>query len=150
MRYKARPTVTFLPATASLLALWVLLATLAFYLSPTDAPLTWIICLTGNIVGIPLGMLASPLKNEGLHFRVLGSWIATFASGYLLSKFDLGSAAGVFANDLALGRVLLFLAFLILGSVQTFVLRSYLDVDRPRDFYSEDDPESAAAAEPKK
>jgi hypothetical protein len=136
MRKKFNPTPTFLPAALILLLFWWVLAALAFWLSPKGAvSLTWIICLTGNIVGIPLGMFASPLQGEGSHFRVLGSWIATFFSGYLVSKLDLLDTAQLLADDLSIGRTLLFGAFLILGAVQAFVLRSYMDSIRLRDSF---------------
>lgn len=136
MRLRFHPTPTFIPATASLLLLWGFLAALACWLSPSNAPLTWIICLTGNIIGIPLGMLASPLHREGAHFQALGGWIATFFSGYLVSKLDLLDTSKLLASDLSIGRTLLFLAFVILGAIQTFVLRSYLDAARLRDYYT--------------
>jgi len=147
---KIRPTPTFIPATATLTLLWGGLIALAYWLSPRDAALTWIICLTGNIVGIPLGMISSPLEREGTHFRVMGGWIATFASGYLLSKFDDLDVNSLVQNDLHAGRMLLFLAFLILGAVQTFVLRSYLDPSRTKDYYlaGEDEPSAAPAHPP--
>lgn len=129
--------------------LWVLLAVLAYWLgSPPDAPLTWIICLTANIVGIPLGMAASPLEREGSHFRVLGGWIATFVSGYLLSKLDSVTAKSLVYTDLWFGRALLFTGFLVLGAVQTFVLRSYFDSKRPRDYYAAEADPAPAGNEP--
>jgi hypothetical protein len=118
-----------------MLFLWLLLMGLTYWLSPRDAPLTWIICLTGNILGIPLGMMASPLEREGTHFRAIGGWIASFASGYLLSKLEQFDASPMLKDEISIGRSLAFVAFLILGAVQTFVLRSYLDYERARDFY---------------
>ena len=120
---------------------------LAGWLCPDEAPLTWIICLTGNVIGIPIGIMASPHRAEASHFRVMGTWVATFVSGYVLSKLDVN--ASTFASDLQAGRALLFVAFLILGAVQTFVLRSYSDESRPQDYYVPEDrpagPDSPAA-----
>lgn len=146
MRRKIRPTATFLPATGTMLFLWLLLMGLTYWLSPKDAPLTWIICLTGNILGIPLGMVASPLEREGTHFRAIGGWIASFASGYLLSTLEQFDASPMLKDEISIGRSLAFVAFLILGAIQTFVLRSYLDSDRGRDFYVV--PENKAADQP--
>ena len=147
MRKKVRPTPTFVPATATLTLLWVILVALGYWLCPRYAALTWIICLTGNIVGIPLGMISSPLEREGTHFRAIGGWIATFASGYLLSKLDGFNPLRLINDDLNAGRALLFLSFLILGAVQTFVLRSYLDPTRVKDYYlAADEPPSTTPA----
>ncbi|HYW13978.1 MAG TPA: hypothetical protein VE871_18585 [Longimicrobium sp.] len=129
-----------------MLFLWLLLMGLTYWLSPRDAPLTWIICLTGNILGIPLGMMASPLEREGTHFRAIGGWIASFASGYLLSKLEQFDPSPMLKDEISIGRSLAFVAFLILGAIQTFVLRSYLDSERARDFYLV--PEDKDAAQP--
>jgi hypothetical protein len=126
--------------------LWVLLMIFTYCLSPKDAPLTWIICLTGSILGIPLGMMASPLEREGTHFRAIGGWIASFASGYLLSKLERFDASPLLKDEVSIGRSLAFVAFLVLSAIQTYVLRSYLDTERAHDFYQV--PQGKAAAQP--
>lgn len=135
MRRKINPTPTFKPAIVTLLMLWCLLAASAIFLAPNAVALTGIICLAGNIVGIPLGMIASPLEREGSHFRAIGGWIASFFSGYLVSKLELLDTSLFLKDQLSMGRTLLFFAFMILGAVSTFVLRSYLDPLRPLDSY---------------
>ena len=68
-------TPTFRPATivtsAITSAMWDSLFVIAIFideLNPKVIALTWLICVAGNILGIPLGMLASLFENEGGHF----------------------------------------------------------------------------------
>lgn len=97
--------------------------------------LTWIICLSGNVLGIPFGMLASPYQGEAGHFRKLGAVVASFVSGYLLSQFGKHTADLNFSDSIFLGRTLLFVSFLVIGAIQTFVFRRYSDERRRKDVY---------------
>ncbi|MBC7910892.1 MAG: hypothetical protein H7Y30_10360 [Pyrinomonadaceae bacterium] len=124
---------------------WVMgsaLILLGCKLSPSDQlALTWVVCLTGYMLGIPLGMLVSPHKGEGRNFRVIGSYLLTLFSGYVLSKLSSPGIekwiADAAANPLRGGRIMLFLSSLVLAVVQTFILRAYLEPKRAKDQFEE-------------
>ena len=64
-------TPTFRPATIVTSAMWDSLFVIAIFIGELNLKviaLTWLICVAGNILGIPLGMLASLFENEGGHF----------------------------------------------------------------------------------
>ena len=84
---KWMPTKTFTVAMPATTIFGVAFLTLGYKLSPSDQlALTWIVCSTGYMLGMPLGMLISPHKGEGRNFRLIGSYLITFFSGYVLSK----------------------------------------------------------------
>ena len=144
MNFK-KQTSTFVPAMVATSAIWLILFFLAAGLSWGDdssRALTLIVCRAGHVLGIPVGMLASPYESEGGHFQKLGGLIASFFSGFVLSQFvELKEKISPTA-DLALGRILLFCAFFVLSAVQTFVFRRYSDITREKDVYSADNPMS--------
>ena len=122
-------------------AVWLGLFLLAGALSWGDInalALTWIVCLSGHVLGIPVGMLASPYRSEGGHFQKTGGLIAYFFSGFVLSEFVELNASIDITNDLQYGRMILFNAFFVLSAVQTFVFRRYSDESRQKDAYSPD------------
>ncbi len=142
------PTKTFRVAMPWTFAHWVGLLVLGGILSPPDQiALTLVVCLTGYVLGIPLGMLVSPHKGEGHNFRMIGSYLMTFLSGYVLSKLTAPAAeqwvAGAASNPLRSGRIMLFIAFFVLGVVQTFILRAYLEPRREKDQFPEDKTDKA-------
>ena len=94
-----------------------------------------LICLSGNVLGIPFGMLASPYKNEGGHFERISQIVAGFLSGYLLSKSDVVFKDMHFDNEIVVGRLFLFISFFVLGAVQTFIFRRYSDISRAKDTF---------------
>lgn len=123
-------------AMSSLFASLLVLATLLNLSDGLNSiALTWIICLSGNVLGIPIGMLASPYEGEGGHFEKLGALAASFASGYLLSQFSRHTAELDFSDSTLMGRTLLFVSFWVLGALQTFVFRRYSDDRRKKDVY---------------
>jgi hypothetical protein len=132
-------TSTFLPATIITSLLWAGLFLAAIFVGDIDVKviaLTLVICLTGNVLGMPFGMLASPYKSEPGHFERIGQLIAGFLSGYLLSKSDALINLIDLNSELAIGRIFLFVSFLVLGAVQTFIFRSYSDISREKGAYS--------------
>jgi len=138
------PTISFLFAMPATSAAMFGLLYLGYRLSPTEWVLTFIICFTGYIAGTPFGMLASPHKGEAKNFQLFGSHLATLFSGYVLAK--LGSSGvegwlrGAASDQLRGGRIMLFMSFLILGLVQTFILRNYSDKEREQDRYEQSKP----------
>ncbi|MCP4767420.1 MAG: hypothetical protein GY875_14220 [Gammaproteobacteria bacterium] len=140
-------TSTFIPATIVTSAMWAGLFIVAVFIGDISlkvVALTWLICLTGNVLGIPLGMLASPYEKEGGHFQKIGGLIAGFFSGYLLSKSDTFISSIDFSDALTMGRILLFISFFVLGSLQTFIFRRYSDTTRELDSFK---PESTTEQE---
>ena len=119
-------------ATTSLV---LMLLVLGSCLSPDgEKTLTLIVCLTAYVLGVPLGMLVSPHKDEGKNFQKIGSYLITFISGYVVSKFagiNVGKLiADSVGNSLRSGRMMLFVSFFVLGVVQTYILRAYRDKSR--------------------
>ena len=133
------PTISFLFAMPATSAAGVFLLLFGWRLAPSEWALTLVICFTGYIAGTPFGILASPHKGEANNFQLFGSHLATLFSGYVLAKLASSGVEGWLrgaANDhLRGGRVMLFIAFFILGLVQTFVLRYYSDKGREQDRY---------------
>ena len=114
------------------------LALCGYLLQPdcAEVPLTAIICLTGYVLGIPIGMAASPHKDEASHFKVMGGLVASFVSGLVASKLvQLDFKETFLSSSLQSGRSMLFLSLFVLGIVQTFIFRRYSDTTRPRDQY---------------
>jgi hypothetical protein len=139
---KWTPTKTFIVAMPATSIFGVALLALGYQLSPPDQlALTWVVCFTGYMLGMPLGMLISPHKGEGRNFRLIGSYLITFFSGYVLSKLTSPGVekwvAEAASNSLRSGRIMLFLSSLVLGVVQTFILRAYLEPEREQDLLSE-------------
>ncbi|HEX8142392.1 MAG TPA: hypothetical protein VF553_07335 [Pyrinomonadaceae bacterium] len=130
-----KPTKSFIVALPSTWIFGAMIIGLGYKLSPTDQlALTWVASFTGYMLGLPLGMLISPHKGEEDNFRLLGSYLLTLFTGYFLSKL---TSPGVerwvveaASNPLRGGRIMLFLSSLVLGVVQAFILRSYLDEKR--------------------
>jgi hypothetical protein len=135
-------TSTFIPGLIFTSSLCAGLFLFAVFLTPdrSQVPLTSIICLTGYVLGIPIGMAASPYREEGSHFKTIGGLVASFISGLLASKLaELDFKALFLGSSLQSGRLLLFLSFFVLGLVQTFMFRRYFDATRPRDQYAPND-----------
>lgn len=131
-------TSTLIPAAIITSAIWGGLFIVAIFIGEINLKviaLTWLICLAGNVLGIPLGMLASPFESESGHFQRIGGLIAGFFSGYLFSKADVFITNIDYSNDLTLGRVLLFISFFVLGAIQTFIFRRYSDVTREKESF---------------
>jgi hypothetical protein len=132
------PTSSFYVGVGSLFFVGIVLA-VGGYLLTYGYPvgLTILIGATGFLLGVPLGMLLSPHKGEGRDFRSIGAYLATFFSGYVLSKLTTGGVERWFAaaatNPLHGGRIVLFVGFFLLGVLQTFIIRSYGDEVRKRD-----------------
>lgn len=117
------------------------LAVCGYFLQPdcAEIPLTAIICLTGYVLGIPIGMAASPHKDEASHFKVMGGLVALFVSGLVASKFVQLDFKETFLNStLNSGRSMLFLSLFVLGIVQTFIFRRYSDATRLQDQYEKE------------
>ena len=94
----------------------------------------------GYVLGIPIGMAASPYKEEGSHFKTIGGLVASFLSGFLASKLAELDFKEIFLSaPLQSGRSMLFVSFFVLGIVQTFMFRRYYDAKRPRDRYEPPD-----------
>jgi len=136
-------TTTFLPALFFTTFLCGALLCLGYRLSPecSEFTLTAIICLMGYVLGIPIGMAASPYKEEGSHFKTIGGLVASFVSGLVASKLASLDVKEVFLSSaLQSGRSMLFVSFFVLGVVQTFMFRRYYDADRLRDHYEKGQP----------
>ena len=137
-------TSTFVPASIFVWSLFFALLGLGFCLDGlSEIPLTAIVCLSAYVLGVPIGMAASPYREEGSHFKTIGGLVASFITGLAASKL-----AGLTAEDmkatfldttLKSGRSMLFLAFFVLGVVQTFMFRRYYDATRPRDQYEKEE-----------
>jgi hypothetical protein len=134
-------TSTFVPASIVTGALFAALLRLGYFLDPnrSEFPLTAIVCLTAYVLGIPIGMAASPYKEEGSHFKTIGGLVVSFITGLAASKLAELDFKETFLNSpLQFGRSMLFLAFFVLGLVQTFMFRRYFDATRPHDQYNEE------------
>jgi hypothetical protein len=139
---KPRWTSTYIPASILIWALFVALLGFGYFLHPdrSEFPLTAIVCLTAYVIGIPIGMAASPYREEGSHFKTIGGLVASFITGLAASKLAELNFKETFLNSaLQSGRSMLFLAFLVLGLVHTFMFRRYYDATRPHDQYSEEE-----------
>jgi hypothetical protein len=131
-------TTTFLPALSftTFLGFVLLLLGYLFYPDCSEFPLTAMICAMAYLLGIPIGMAASPYKEEGSHFKTIGGLVASFFSGLVASKFaSLDFKDTFFGSTLQSGRSMLFVSFFVLGVVQTFMFRRYYDVARLHDKY---------------
>lgn len=151
-RKEPRWTSTFLPALGFTSVLGLALASFgyAIHSEKSEVPLTALICLLAYIVGIPLGMAASPYEKEGSHFKTIGGLIASFVSGLVASKVAaLDFAATFLDSPLKTARTILFVSFFILGVVQTFMFRRYYDATRPREQYGEREQAPAQPSAPK-
>ncbi len=136
---KPRWTSTFVPASILTSAIFCTLLVLAYFLNKdaAEVALTGIICITGYVLGIPIGMAASPYKAEGSHFKSIGGLVTSFVSGLIASKLaELDFKEMLLSSSLQSGRAMLFLAFSVLGMVQTFMFRRYFDASRIHDGYS--------------
>ena len=134
MSTKPRWTSTFVLAIIGTYVVMLFHARFAYLLTPDTIALTGIVCAAGYVVGIPLGMAASPYESEGQHFRKIVGFIASFVSGIVagkLAEFDFQRR--ILENEVNGGRLLLFTSFLIVSSVQTFIFRRYYDSRRPHD-----------------
>jgi len=142
------PTISFVLAMPATWLIWIALLLLGYRLSPSEWVMTWIICFCGYIGGMPFGMLASPHKGEARNFQLIGSHLATLFSGYVLAKLASsgveGWLRGAASDQLRGGRIMLFMSFLILGLVQTFILRNYSDKEREQDRYEQTKPKEKA------
>jgi hypothetical protein len=133
-------TTTFLPALGFTMILGVVLIWLGCRLSPgpSELTLTAIICAMAYLLGIPIGMAASPYKEEGSHFKTIGGLVVSFFSGLVASKLaSMDFKATFLGSALQSGRSMLFVSFFVLAVVQTFMFRRYYDVSRARDKYDE-------------
>ena len=119
---------------------WVpqgMLFLLAIWLAPAHAPLTLMIGLAGYVIGLLIGIFLSPHKGEGGLFRAIGSYVVTFISGYLASKLsgiDLVQVIkATFGNPLSGGRLLMCISLFMIGLMQAYFVRVYLDPTRAQD-----------------
>jgi hypothetical protein len=132
-----RGTSTYIPGVIVTTLVFIGLAKLAYLLDPPEFPFTGILCLTGYVFGMPIGMAASPYKDEGSHFKTLAGYLVTFVTGLMAAKvsaLDFGKT--FFADRITSGRTMLFLAFLVLAVVQTFMFRRYSDRRRLHEAYT--------------
>ncbi|MBT5496305.1 MAG: hypothetical protein HOK54_11225 [Alphaproteobacteria bacterium] len=142
-------TSTYLPSMLSTFMLFCSILILGAWHSPSEIALTWLFCLTGFIIGIPLGMLASPYKGEGANFRLFGGLMATFLSGYVVSKLEVSTFTDLIEDPLNLARVLTVISMIILGVVQTFIFRTYSNVAREHDEIAAEDTTKSASGQPR-
>jgi hypothetical protein len=134
-------TTTFIPALCVTVGLVVALVVVGilFHFQRSEFALTALVCLMGYILGIPIGMAASPYKEEGSHFKTIGSLVASFLSGFAASKIaGLPLKETFFNSALQSGRSMLFISFFVLSVVQTFMFRRYYDAARAHDEYKPD------------
>lgn len=115
----------------------IVLLVLGIFLAPAAAALTLIIGGAGYVLGQLIGIFLSPHRGEGALFRAVGSYVVTFISGYLASKLagiDLVQVIKTsFGNPLTGGRLLLCLSFFVIGLLQAYFVRVYLDPTRAQD-----------------
>jgi hypothetical protein len=115
----------------------IVLFGLGIWLAPAQGALTLIIGGSGYVVGQLIGIFLSPHKGEGGLFRAIGSYVVTFISGYLASKLAgidfLQMIKTSFSNSLTGGRLLLCISFFMIGLMQAYFVRVYLDPKRPQD-----------------
>ena len=106
-------------------------------LSTTQWALTSIISGTAYVIGILIGIFVSPHKGEGANFRVIGGYVATFISGFVVSKVTSLDVMGLITNNignpLRSGRFLLAISMFLLGVIQTYFVRVYIDKNRQQD-----------------
>jgi len=105
----------------------------AYQIDKVNYPVTYIICLSGGVLGWLIGIFSSPHSNkESEQFRKLSSIIGTFLSGYILSKFDkvFDPQYLKLSFDTLIGiRIALFLCFLGITWIVVFVSRYYAKLD---------------------
>ena len=95
-------------------------------------PITFLICLSGCILGWIVGILTSPYdKADESKLNKFSKLIGTFISGYLLSKLDkvfesIFSPESLLTPIIGL-RVLLFVCFFCIMWIIVFVFRQYAD-----------------------
>ena len=104
----------------------------AYFIGPEPEvyPVTYIICISGGILGWLIGMLTSPYNMDDAN--KLGNFskmVGTFLSGYILSKFDrviesIVNPETILSPLIGL-RVLLFVCFFCLIWIVVFVFRQY-------------------------
>ncbi|MDZ8240314.1 MAG: hypothetical protein RMZ69_24725 [Nostoc sp. ChiQUE01a] len=101
-----------------------------FHIAPERVWLNLLISLLGGLIGWAFGNAASPVsKVEKETFGELGKVVATFFSGYLVSKLDRFVEGVLFRNNQidenSWISVCLFSSALILASVTVFLNRTY-------------------------
>ena len=123
----------------------VVLFVLGICLARPEA-LTLAFGVAGWAVGLLIGIFLSPHKGEGGLFRAIGSYVVTFISGFVASKLagiDTVKLIGNISSDqLKSGRALLCLSFFLIGIMQAYFIRVYLDRDRPQDQFAARNSES--------
>ena len=104
-----------------------------FSANTTEFAYTFLVGLGGAAVGNVLGLLASPYnRGERTSFSDYAKALATFVTGFLLSKLDklLGVAADpdMLARHPIYGaRVLVFLVAAVTGAIITYTFRAYYE-----------------------
>lgn len=110
----------------------ILLSVFAYKIAPEQNmyPITYIICVSGCILGWLIGMLTSPYNLEDENkLSKFSKLIGTFLSGYILSKFDrvienIVNPTSILTPIIGL-RVLLFVCFFCLAWLIVFIFRQY-------------------------
>jgi len=95
----------------------------------TVYPITYVICLTGCVLGWLVGIITTPYDNvDENKTSKFSKLIGTFISGYFLSKFDKvisSQLKGEAISPLSATRALLFISFFALAWIMTYVFRLY-------------------------
>ncbi len=107
-----------------------ILFTCLFKIAPERVWLNMLISLLGGLIGWVLGNAGSPIsKDEKENFSELGKLIATFFSGYLVSKLDRFIEGVLFKSNQidenSWVSACFFSSALILASVTVFLNRTY-------------------------
>lgn len=106
------------------------LSSCLFKIDPDRVWLNLLISLLGGLIGWVLGNFASPVNsNEQKTFSELAKVVATFFSGYVVSKLDRFLEGTLFSNnqidETSWISACFFLSALILASVTVFLNRTY-------------------------
>lgn len=93
-------------------------------------PLTFLVWVTGGILGWITGIAASPQSNEKRDFlkyaKVISAGVAGYLLGFIHELFNEALESGLVTTDLFIGRVFLFIAAFGLGLLFTYVGRRYV------------------------
>lgn len=114
------------------LVVYGLLLAVAYFGSPSFWT-TVGVGVTGVVLGWVAGFLASPIgKPEGERFTSISGAIATFASGYLVSKLDpvvtaLLVVPGRLATQAVAINVMVFISCFASGALIMYIVRQYLN-----------------------
>jgi len=139
MSIKKKTRIDFNFKVLSTIIFAVIFATLLLWLaykvtSDGQYYLTYILCISGCILGWLIGIVTTPYDDDDA--KKIGNFskmIGTFLSGYLLSKFDgiiskMLNPDTFFSSTFGL-RFLLFVSFFVISWIVVFVFRLYTNVE---------------------